>query len=158
MTSVSHDDFDTALENVVSNLAGISSLYPSQKEVLWNLVVQEDVFCTSPTNSGKTLAPVILPSVFLELNKLGYDFPSDPKVLFVTALNSIQLSLLSSMASLGIECAGVTSGNIEEVLKSGVSVLFVGPEVLKLPVVTKTLLKFRLSFVCKIIDEAHLGM
>ena len=158
MTGVSPDDFESAVENAVSKLTGISALYPSQKEVLWNLVQQENVFCTVPTNGGKTLPPVLLPSVVLELIKLGYDFPHDPRIIFVTALNSIQLSLTSSMASLGIECAAITTGNIEEVLKSGVGVLFVGPEVLKSEVVIKMLLKFRSSFMCKIVDEAHLGM
>ena len=62
------------------------------------------------------------------------------------------------MATLCIDCAAITVSNIEEVLKSGVGVLFVGPEVLKSELVVKMLLKFRSSFLCKIVDEAHLGM
>ena len=87
MPSVIGDDFDTAVENVVRSLQGIVSLYPAQLDVLRHLVNQENIFVTQPTNSGKTLAPVILPKVLQELNKYGYDFPSVPKVLFITALN-----------------------------------------------------------------------
>ena len=157
MSSVSDDDFDTAVNNAVKTLKGIDALYPSQLKVLRHLVNQDNLFVTSPTNSGKTIAPVILPSILTELNKMGYEFTPRPKVLFLTNLNSIQISLISSMASLGIKCAGVTTENITEVLNSEVSVIFVGPEVLKAGSVTQMLLKFRSSFVCKVVDEAHLG-
>ena len=157
MSCVSEDDFDNAVNSVVETLKGIDMLYPSQLKVLRHLVNQDNLFVTSPTNSGKTIAPVILPSILKELNKIGYEFTPSPKVLFLTALNSIQISLISSMASLGIRCAGVTSENITEVLNSEASVLFIGPEVIKTGNVTQMLLKFRSSFVCKVVDEAHLG-
>ena len=158
MTAVSDSDFDIAVDIVVESLANVTSMYASQIEVLRNLVKQQNIFLTLPTNAGKTLPPVILPSVIQELNKLGYhQFPSVPRVLFITALNSIQLSLVASMGSLGIQCASITGQNAEEVLESSVGVVFIGPETLRLPVVTKALLKRRESFVCKCIDEAHLG-
>ena len=94
MPSVIGDDFDTAVENVVRSLQGIVSLYPAQLDVLRHLVNQENIFVTQPTNSGKTSAPVILPKVLQELNKYGYEFPSDPKVLFITALNRGQFFFL----------------------------------------------------------------
>ena len=79
-------------------------------------------------------------------------------MLFITALNSIQISLVLSMKDLGISCAALkSSDNIEEILCSETNVLFVGPEVLKLPLVSKALLKWRSLFVAKVVDEAHLG-
>ena len=157
MPSVTDNDFTVAVDNVLARLPGIDQLYPSQEEVLRLLVKGENIFVTSPTNSGKSLAPIILPSILLELTKVGYEFPPDSKTLFVTQLNSIQLSLLSSMSSLGIKCGGVTSDNVRDLLRSDTQVLLVGPEVLKQPNVTKMLLGFRTSFVCKVVDEAHLG-
>ena len=65
-------DFDQAVHLVVQKLPGVTELYPSQTELLRCLVEKNDVFLTSPTNSGKTLPPVILPSVLSELNKMGY--------------------------------------------------------------------------------------
>lgn len=157
MSGVSDEDLDTALDKVLSSIEGINSLYPNQYEVLKNIVNLNNVYVTSPTNSGKTIPPVILPSVIRELRVIGYDFPVVPRVLYVTNLNSIQLSLLASLSGFGIDSSAVTSGNVEQVLNSGVPVLFVGPEVLQIPLVTKTLLKFRHSFVCKVLDECHLG-
>ena len=61
------------------------------------------------------------------------------------------------MAALGVKCGGVTCENIAELLNSDVSVLFIGPEVIKQQSVTKMLLQFRSHFVCKVVDEAHLG-
>ena len=99
MTAVSDSDFDIAVDIVVESLANVTSLYASQIEVLRNLVKQQNIFVTLPTNAGKTLPPAILPSVIRELHKLGYhQFPSVPRVLFITALNSIQLSLVASIA------------------------------------------------------------
>ena len=88
---------------------------------------------------------------------MGHEFPPVPRVLFITALNSIQISLVESMTSLGIGCAAVTRDNVDQILSSELSVLFVGPEVLKVPSVTKSLLKFRTTFVLKCLDEAHLS-
>ena len=121
------------------------------------MVEEDNLFVTQPTNSGKTIPVVILPKVLKELTSMGYEFPAVPRVIFVTALNSIQISLVESMASLGIDCAAVTKDNIDQILSSQISVLFVGPETLKLPSVTKSLLKVRSSFVLKCIDEAHLS-
>ena len=80
----------------------------------------------------------------------GYTFPVAPKVLFVTALNSLQTSLVKNMEHLGIDCGVLTRENVD-------GVLFVGPEVLKQKIVTQEIMKHRSSFVCKVIDEAHLG-
>ena len=146
-----------AIEKVIHNLTGISTLYPSQLELLRCLVDNRNVFLTSPTNSGKTLPPVILPRVFDELNAMGYSkFPKNSRVLFLTALNSIQLSLLSGTENLGIKCDAVNSSNIEKVLQSDASVIFIGPEILQLPKVTRALLKWKKSFVLKVVDEVHL--
>ena len=151
-------DLKESIQRVVNSINGIQKLYEGQRNLLRHLVNGENLFFTSPTNSGKTLPPVLLPSILNELGKLGYGhFPETPRVLFVTALNSIQSSLVSNMETLGIKCAALSYTNVNEVLISGVSILFVGPEVLKHPTVTASLLKYRSSFVCKVIDEAHLG-
>ena len=89
------------------------------------------------------------------MNKLGYEFSSG-KVLFVTALNSIQMSMVTSVKSLGLECEAVTVDNYAEVLASDVKVLFVSPEVMKLPRISSCLLAHRASIILKVIDEAHL--
>ena len=45
--------------------------------------------------------PVIFPYICSELNYLGYkDFPLNSKVIFLTALKSIEISLVSSMQTL----------------------------------------------------------
>ena len=87
----------------------------------------------------------------------GYTFPVAPKVLFVTALNSLQTSLVKNMEQLGIDCGVLTRENVDILLGSRIGVLFVGPEVLKQKIVTQEIMKHRSSFVCKVIDEAHLG-
>ena len=100
---------------------------------------------------------MIFPYICSELNYLGYkDFQLNSKVLFLTALKSIEMSLVSSMQTLGIDCALVTSRNIVEVIESQATVLFVGPETLKLPFVTHEFLKYRSSFSLKVVDEVHL--
>ena len=157
MRLVSSEDLNLAVENVLKNIQGIDQLYPSQLELLKCMVEKENIFFTSATNSGKTLPPVIFPNILTELNLLGYNFPPNPKVLFVTALNSIQLSLVSSMNSLGLKCSAVTSENVDEILNSTISVMFISPEVMKLSGVTRVLLNWRDEFVLKVIDEAHLG-
>ena len=154
---VSDDDLALAVDNVLLRLPGIESLYPCQMEVLTKLIAGENVFWTAPTNAGKTLPPVLLPSVMQELITLGYSFPANPKVLFLTALNSIKLSLVSSMRSLGLKCSEITRENAQDVLLSSTCVLFISPEVLKTASVTQALLKSRSEFVAKIVDEAHLG-
>ena len=155
--SVNEDVLNIAVANVLASLQGVNNLYDSQLSTLKLLLEGKNVFLTSPTNSGKSLPPLILPSICLELTKLGFRYPASPRVLFITALNSIQHSLLSSSIQLNISCAAVTSDNVTEVLNSEASVLFVGPEVLKTIKVTKALLQQRDSFVCKVIDEVHLG-
>ena len=155
MDVVSKDDLDVAVSNVLKRLTGISQLYPSQYQLLCRLVEKENIFFTSPTNSGKTLVAVILPDVVSELAVLGYEFPKNPKILFITPLNSIKLSMVSSMNNLGVECKAVSKENIEETLSSGVSVLFISPEVLKMDSVVKVLLRFRSNFILKVIDEVR---
>ena len=132
-------------------------MYEGQKQLLCHIVDRKYVFFTSPTNNGKTIPPVILPAILKELNKLGYNFPLHPKVLFVTVLNSLQASLVSFMDQAGIRCEVLNKENAEYVLASEASVIFVGPEILKLNEVSKVLLQQRSKFVCKVIDEAHLG-
>ena len=155
--SVSEEDLNIAVDNVLQRLVGITKLYPGQMELLSKLVEGQNIFYTSATNTGKSIPPVLLPSVMCELNKIGYDFPTNPKVIFITALNSIQLSLVGSTKALGICCAAVTRDNAAVVLGSPISVLFIGPEVLKLRCVTQLLLKSREEFVLKTVDECHLG-
>ena len=101
---------------------------------------------------------VIYPDVLKFLNSLGYDFPSNPKLLFVTALNSLKMSLVNHVKSIGISCEAVTSENLKELLTSTTtSVLFISPEILKQPCVTQMLILHRAMFVLKVVDEAHLG-
>ena len=60
------------------------------------------------------------------------------------------------MQTLGIKSAIVTLSNVEKVMNSDATVIFVGPEVLKTPLVTQILLKWRKSFILKVVDEVHL--
>ena len=157
MFRINDIDFISSINTVIGSLRGIEELYPHQIELLNCLVNKKNVFMTSPTNSGKTLPALILPRIFNELNILGYEkIPANRKVLFVTALNSLQMSMLSSTRAMGISCESVTSKNIDEVIKSDVSILFIGPEVLHIPAVTNSLLKCRDKFILKVVDEVHL--
>ena len=157
MRVCNEEDFATAVNRVVSHLPGIDELYTHQLNLLKLLVDKKNVFMTSPTNSGKTLPAVILPLVLKELNGLGYsDIPANGKVLFLTALNSIQESMVSSIRNLFLTCESVTASNVEELLNSDVSILFIGPEVLQTSSVSSTLLKWRQSFILKAVDEVHL--
>ena len=156
MCEVLEEDLATAIKNVLENIEGISELYPLQIKLLSALVKQENVFFTASTNAGKTLPAVIFPQIVQELNKLGYGLSSG-KVLFVTPLNSIQMSMRSSLEVLGIECAAVTSENYEKVLASEVSVIFISPEMMKMGCISKCLLSHRKDFLLKVIDECHLG-
>ena len=157
MDEISPRDLDMAIHAVLEELHGISDLYPNQYEILTTLVHNQNIFYTDATNSGKTLPVVIYPKILKELNSMGYNFPHNPKVLFVTALNSLKLSLINNVKAVGVNCEGVTSDNIQGLLDSDTSVLFISPEVLKLPSVTQTLLMYRSAFVLKVIDECHLG-
>ena len=132
MEEVLSDDLLIAVDRVVGKINGIDELYPIQIQLLTSLVKKENTFFTSATNSGKTLPAVIFPHVLDELKKLGYN-NSSGKVLFVTALNSIKLSMVSSMKSLGLECEAVTVENYADVPASETKVLFISPEVMKLP-------------------------
>ena len=157
MREVSSVDLDAAIQTVLEKLPGITDLYPNQKELLSALFQHESIFFTSSTNSGKTLPTVIFPLVIKELSSSGYNCPLNPKLLFITALNSLQLSLVNNVKALGIDCESVTCDNVQMLLKSDTSVLFVSPEVLKQSSVTKALLLHRSDFVLKVVDEAHLG-
>ena len=157
MAEVSLIDLDTAIKAVLEHLVGIDNLYPGQYELLKCIFHNENIFYTACTNSGKTLPAVIYPDILKHLSSLGYNFPSKPKVLFVTALNSLKLSLLNNVQTLGIDSEAVTSENVQDLLNSNTSVLFISPEVLKLPAVSQTLLQHRSTFVLKVVDEAHLG-
>ena len=86
--SILDSDLNEAICTVVSSLPGINNLYEGQVTLLTHLLNGENIFYTSPTNSGKTIPPVILPSIVKELGNIGYNiFPKTPRVLFVTALN-----------------------------------------------------------------------
>ena len=124
MQEVHSADLDIAVGNVLGKLNGIDHLYPIQMELLSALLRKESIFFTSATNSGKTLPCVIFPQVLDELNNMGYGF-SPGRVLFVTNLNSIQMSMVSSMEDLGVQCQAVTTQNCVEVLDSEVKVLFI---------------------------------
>ena len=120
---------------------------------------QKNIFMTSPTNSGKTLPALIFPSILSELHGLGHtELKVNGKVLFLTALHSIQMSMISSARSMNIKCESVTESNVEELMSSDNSVLFIGPEVMKSSRVTKALMKWRNLFVLKVVDEVHLCM
>ena len=157
MGDISEEDFKLAVQLSVDSLPGISHLYPNQLELLKMLVKNQNVFMTSPTNSGKTLPAIILPLVLRKLNHLGNrNLPVNGKVLFLTALNSIQMSMIASTRALNIACESVTSTNVDELVMSNVSILFVGPEVLQKPSVKSALLRERRRFVLKVVDEVHL--
>ena len=157
MTNVIPEHLDEAINAVLDDLNGIADLYPTQRELLQTLFEHDNIFYTQSTNGGKTLPTVIYPVILKKLNSMGYSFPPNPKVLFVTALNALQLSLINNVKGLGIDCEAVISDNVQELLESNTSVLFISPEVLKMPLVTQSLLKKRSSFVLKVVDECHLG-
>ena len=157
MTQVSSRDLDEAIKVVVTKLNGISNLYSDQHHLLRSIIDNDSIFYTNSTNSGKTLPTVIYPEILKHLNNIGYKFPPNPKLLFVTVLNSLQLSLVNNVRALGIDCAAVTGENVHGLLDSDVTVLFISPETLKLPSVTKLLLSYRSDFVLKVVDECNLG-
>ena len=157
MSEIRSVDIEAAVQSVLAKIPGISDLYPNQKEILSVLFQHENIFYTSSTNSGKTLPTVIFPLVLNELSSIGYEFPPNPKLLFITALNSLQLSLVNNVKTLGIDCDAVTCENVQMLLNSTTPVLFISPEVLKQSSVTKALLLHRSDFVLKVVDEAHLG-
>ena len=135
-----------------------SDLYPTQWNLLEALLKNENIIFTAATNSGKTIPAIIYPLVLQKLGKMGYPSFQNPKVLFVTALNSLQLSLLNNINKIGIECEAATKSNIERLMTSRISVVLISPEVLKIQSVTQILLKNRSKFVLKVVDEAHLDM
>ena len=92
---ISSNLIDSTVSKVVKTLPGISSLYQSQQTLLEALLSSENIFFTSATNSGKTLPPLIYPYVLKELAHFGCEAPENPRILFVTALNSLQLSVRS---------------------------------------------------------------
>ena len=68
-----------------------------------------------------------------ELKNFGYEVATG-KAIFVTTLNSIKLSMVSSVKALGLQCEAVTMDNYVDVITSpAVKILFVSPEVLKIP-------------------------
>ena len=158
MTDVTSADLKEATQSVLSKVKGISELYPNQQEIISAIFENDHIFYTSSTNSGKTLSAVIYPLILKELASAGYNFPTNPKLLFITALNSLQLSLVNNVKALDISCEAVTSENVQTLLKSRTSVLFISPEVLKQSSVIQALLLHRSDFVLKVVDEAHLGI
>ena len=157
MVEVPDADVETAIKKAVTKIRNIDSLYPVQVQLVKALVNKENIFFTSATNSGKTLPVVMYPLVLDQLRKLGYQVSSG-KVLFVTALNSIKLSMVSNLRNFSIECEALTAENCSRVLTSPVlRVVFISPELLKNSTVSRALLLYRKSFILKCIDEAHLG-
>ena len=157
MTEVTQEHLQQAVNAVVNTIEGVEELYTSQYEVLKALFENDNIFYTNSTNSGKTLPVVIYPEILKLLTSYGYKFPKNPKVLFVTALNSLKLSLVNSTKAMGVACEAVTTENILQLLKSDQSVLYISPEVLKSPKITQILLQHRSMFVLKVVDECHLG-
>ena len=151
------EDIHQAIEEVISTLTGINNLYESQYKILSYLMQDEDIFFTSSTNSGKTLPTVIFPLILKKLHTRGFPYPECPKILYLTPLNSLQLSLVHNVTTLGIDCKVVTPENVKELLSSSTQVLFISPETLKMKSVSQELLKCRRAFVLKVVDEAHLG-
>lgn len=157
MLEISSDDLKRSVDNVVERLTGISELYPVQMQLLTALIKKENIIFTSCTNSGKTLPAVLYPYILEELGKLGYEVPSG-KTLCVTALNSIKLSMVSTVKSLGLKCEAITIDNYSKVISSSeLKILFVSPEVLKISKVSACLLAHRHAFILKVLDECHLG-
>ena len=77
---VREEDFSKAVQVIVNGLPGIEELYTSQIDLLKCLVEGNNIFLISPTNSGKTLPPIILPSLLSVLNEMGYkEMPIDAK-------------------------------------------------------------------------------
>ena len=146
-----------AISEVLCSLNGITDLYPIQMKLLETLFISDNIFFTASTNSGKTLPVMIYPLVLNALKKFGYSTINNPKILFVTALNSLQLSLLNNVRKIGINCLALSSTNIKSALASPTPVLFISPEVLKVKTVTQSLLSNGSKFVLKVVDEAHLG-
>ena len=158
LNRIAERDFLTAVREVEEQLVDIDKLFTSQLDVLRVLVMEDNnVFLTAPTSSGKTLIPVVYPLILSRLSDMGYNVPKFSRVLFVTAMNSIQLSLEASILKLGVACASVTRDNVDQILDAKVFIILIGPEVLKHANVSKTLLKHRDTFCIKVIDEAHLG-
>ena len=157
MEAVTKEHLDQAIHCVISQTDNIEQLYPVQEQLIEALVMKENIFFTSATNSGKTLPVAMYPLILDELQKLGYKV-STGKVLFTTALNSIKMSMISNLRKFGIVCEALTSENYHHVLAATeIKVVFVSPEVLKNPLVSRALLAHRNSFVLKCVDEAHLG-
>ena len=156
---VKEEDLLHAVRIVLAGLDGIDKLYDLQLQVIRMLVSDKSsLFLTAPTSSGKTLPPVMLPSVLKELHNIGYsDLPANGRVLFITAMNSIQLSLYTSMIKLGINCVVIKKENVDDILNVQIPVLFISPETLKHRDVTNYLFQVRQNFVLAVIDEAHLG-
>ena len=154
---IAKDHLQQAIDKVISKIDNVDQLYPVQKQLIEALVMKGNIFFTCATNSGKTLPVAIYPLILDELKVMGYEIQSG-KVLFTTALNSIKMSMVSNLKNFGIECAALTSETCRQVLASTeVRVVFVSPEVLKMPLVSRALLEHRGSFILKCVDEAHLG-
>ena len=85
---------------------------------------------------------------------LNLGLPENPKVLILTALNSIKDSLAENMMCLGLDASVLTIGNAKQVLESQtVKIVFVSPEVLKQSSTVQALLAVRNTFVLKCIGQ-----
>ena len=120
-----------AIKEVKDELIGIEDLYEGQYSLLTNLMKGEDIFYTASTNSGKTLPTVMFPLVIRKLANKGLNFPTCPRILYLTPLNSLQLSLVNNVTAHGIECNAVNAENVSILLESSTPVLFIIPETLK---------------------------
>ena len=155
---IAPDDFERAVNSVINHMNNIENLYPVQMTLLKALLGNDNIFFTSATNSGKTLPVLMFPYIVEKLSEMGYPTQGG-KVLFVTPLNSIKMSMISNARMMGISCEGLTSINYAAVLESSdIKVLFISPEVLKISSVSTALLSHRKDFGLKCIDEVHLGM
>ena len=155
---IAPEDLERAVNSVINHMNDIDNLYPVQMTLFKALLGKDNIFFTSATNSGKTLPVLIFPYIVEKLSEMGYPTQGG-KVLFVTPLNSIKMSMISNARMMGISCEGLTSKNYAALLESSdIKVLFVSPEVLKISAVSTALLAHRKDFGLKCIDEVHLGM
>ena len=91
----------SAVKGVLSTLPTVHDLYQSQWEMLTALFTHDNIIFTASTYSWKTLPSVMYPLILKELRNFGYPSKEKSKILFVTELNALQLSLLQSVRKCG---------------------------------------------------------
>lgn len=69
--------------------------------------MRRDVLGQLLTGYGKSLTFQLLPGVLRSLNAKGYEFPANPLVVIISALNSIVEDQVKYLRSLGIKAGYV---------------------------------------------------